>query len=70
MSAWIRMSAVMHAANAMGLQYLAVRALGVLAARAAGHLHPARGRRRAGPVGHPTRRSTASAKRSMSSMSL
>lgn len=70
MSAWIRMSAVMHAANAMGLQYLAVRALGVLAARAAGHLHPVRGRGRARSVGQPTRRSTAAAKRSMSSMSL
>lgn len=55
MSAWVRMNAMMHAANAMGLQYLAVRALGVLAARVAGHA---------------TRRRTAAAKRSMSSMSL
>ena len=52
---WFRCSSVMHEANAMGLQYVAVRAVGVLAARAAGQFRW---------------RSTASARRSTSSMSL
>ena len=52
---WLCCSSAMHEANAMGLQYVAVRAVGVLAIRAAGQL---RWRR------------TASARRSTSSMSL
>jgi hypothetical protein len=54
-SIWFRCHSAMHEANAMGLQYVAVRAVGIMAARAAAQL---RWRR------------TASARRSTSSMSL
>ena len=69
-AAWMGVGTMLNTATAMGLQYVAVRALGALAAHAVGHLQARRSRRQQALSRHLKRRKTASPKRSMSSMSL